>query len=240
MANKRIIKGGKKNIFIRKVKMFFMINFAVLIIGGVFVNTSFYSGKVESVYSSLKEEYGIRKDEAVKADSKEKPEAKEEADEEAPKEAKGVTSRHADSRNREQYVWDYLRNSGYSKVQTSAIIGNLYQESGLDPEKVEYGTKEGIGIVQWSFGRKAQLMEFAKSKGKEWVDLDVQLEFLVSELKGGKQFFGTYKSTFENPYSVSEATEAYCFGFERPNRAKANLANRQKQAWATYYRNEGR
>lgn len=116
------------------------------------------------------------------------------------------------------------------------LFGNLYQESGLDPKKVEYGTKEGIGIVQWSFGRKQQLKDFCSSKGCDWTDLECQLQFLVKELKSG-QFYQPYKAIFDNPYSINEATEAYCYGFERPNKAKANMKYRKDMAWKTYYRN---
>ena len=94
-------------------------------------------------------------------------------------------------------------------------------------------------MVQWSFGRKQNLINYASSKGKDWTDLESQLEFLVSELDS-KQFYQPYKDTFENPYSVSEATEAFCFGFERPNKAKANLSFRQEKAWEAYYRNVSR
>ena len=143
-----------------------------------------------------------------------------------------------DNRTIEEVVWDYLKAAGYSDIQTAAIIGNLYQESGLNPARIE-SNGEGIGLVQWSFGRKQSLINYASSKGKDWTDLESQLEFLVSELDS-KQFYQQYKDTFMNPYSVSEATEAFCFGFERPNKAKANLDFRVEKAWEAYYRNVSR
>ncbi len=125
------------------------------------------------------------------------------------------------------------------KCKLLVLYGNMYQESGLNP-----GSREsngiGLGLVQWSYGRRNQLEEFAAIKGKEATDLYVQLEFLVKELKAGRQLSGTYASMFANPYSVDEATEAFCWGFERPSAAHANMANRKKQAWAAYYRNVDR
>ena len=143
-----------------------------------------------------------------------------------------------DNRTTEEVVWDYLKAAGYSDIQVAGIIGNLYQESGLNPARVE-SNGEGIGLVQWSFGRKQSLINYASSKGVDWSDLETQLEFLVSELDS-KQFYQPYKDTFMNPYSVSEATEAFCFGFERPNKEKANLSFRQEKAWEAYYRNVSR
>ena len=66
------------------------------------------------------------------------------------------------------------------------------------------------------------------------------MEFLVKELKSGKQLYGTYADQFNNPYSVDDATEAFCWGFERPNKNYANMANRKAKAWEAYYRNVNR
>ncbi|MEX1541557.1 phage tail tip lysozyme, partial [Enterococcus sp. C62] len=41
----------------------------------------------------------------------------------------------------------------------------------------------GHGIAQWTAGRTTNLMNFAKSKGKDWSDLGLQIEFLIHELE---------------------------------------------------------
>lgn len=214
------------------VKKTILVGGLVFFLGGVFVNSSFVKEQQELVYADLKERYEIGTEAKEEVEATPEVEATQEAD------TTEAEVEITDNRTTEEVVWDYLKAAGYSDIQTAAIIGNIYQESGLNPARVE-SNGEGIGLVQWSFGRKQSLINYASSKGKDWSDLESQLEFLVSELDS-KQFYQPYKDTFMNPYSVSEATEAFCFGFERPNKEKANLSFRQEKAWEAYYRNVSR
>ena len=225
----------KKRLRLKKrVKRILVGGVLIFFLGGVFINSSFVKEQQELVYAGLKEKYEIG--EQAKNVEETTPEV--EATQEANTTEETVEITKEDNRTTEEVVWDYLKAAGYSDIQTAAIIGNLYQESGLNPARVE-SNGEGIGLVQWSFGRKQNLINYASSKGVDWSDLETQLEFLVSELDS-KQFYNPYKDTFMNPYSVSEATEAFCFGFERPNKAKANLDFRVEKAWEAYYRNVSR
>ncbi len=210
----------------------------VFLVGGVVVNSSHVTNKDQEMYSSLKEKYNVEVVTSPKVEE-ESIDSSEQIEEKVAKTEIGEAVKIQDNRSVENIIWDYLKNAGYSDIQAAGIIGNLYQESGLKSDKIEYGTKEGIGIVQWSFGRKQQLKNYCSSKGKEWTDLNCQLDFLVKELKSA-QFYQPYLSKFQNPYSVNEATEAFCFGFERPNRVKANLEYRKQMAWKTYYNNVNR
>lgn len=215
-----------------------LVAITIFFMGGLIYNSFFVSGKQDESYASLKEKYNI----GTTKESTEEPvitEAKEPESKVDVKEEDKTSKTKKENRTRENIIWDYLKSAGYSDIQTAAIIGNLYQESGLDPAKVEYKTKEGIGLVQWSFGRKQKLIDYASSKGVEWTDLNAQLEFLVKELKSS-QFYQPHKGTFNNPYSINEATEAYCWGFERPNADYANMQYRKDMAWAAYYRNVDR
>lgn len=229
-----------------KARKLMILSLIIFLLGGVFLNSAFISEQKDIVYASMKEKYQLSsdiatKEEEVKENTEEiAVEEKEETKKEEKREVAQTTSRSGskENRTREQIVWDYLRASGYTEIQTAAIIGNLYQESGLNPSRIE-SNGEGIGLVQWSFGRKQQLKDFAKSKGTEWTDLNTQLEFLVKELNGS-QFYEPHKSTFKNPYSVTEATEAFCWGFERPNKKYANVDYRVDKAWDAYYNNTGR
>lgn len=227
MKKKLRLRGWVKKTILMGVLIFFL--------GGVFVNSSFVKEQQELVYAGLKEKYEIGTEAKNVVEDAPEIEVQQEADTTEDTEAKVEVT---DNRTTEEVVWDYLKAAGYSDIQVAGIIGNLYQESGLNPARVE-SNGEGIGLGQWSFGRKQSLINYASSKGKDWSDLESQLEFLVSELDS-KQFYQPYKDTFEKPYSVDEATEAFCFGFERPNKAKANLSFRQQKAWEAYYRNVSR
>lgn len=221
-----------------KAKKMLIIAFILFLAFGFFMNSSFMNAKKNEVYGMLKEEYGLSSD----TDTKEEIEQQEiESTEEVAQTDVKVTSRGSsnEKRSNENIVWDYLIEQGYSAIQVAGIIGNMYQESGVNPAREETNGI-GYGLVQWSFGRRQQLEAFAESKGKSASDIYVQLEFLVKELKEGKQFYGTYAEQFANPYSVDQATEAFCWGFERPHKDHANMANRKKQAWAAYYRNVDR
>lgn len=224
MKKKLRLKKRVKRILVGGVLIFFL--------GGVFINSSFVKEQQELVYASLKDKYEIG------TEAKEEVEATPEVEVQQEANTTEAEVEVTDNRTTEEVVWDYLKAAGYSDIQVAGIIGNLYQESGLNPARVE-SNGEGIGLVQWSFGRKQNLINYASSKGVDWSDLETQLEFLVSELDS-KQFYQPYKDTFMNPYSVSEATEAFCFGFERPNKEKANLSFRQEKAWEAYYRNVSR
>ena len=140
----------------------------------------------------------------------------------------------------EEKVWWALINAGYSKEAAAGVMGNIEAESGFDPGGVE-SNGEGIGLCQWSFGRKSQLKSYAASKGKEWSDVDVQVQFLIGELTpgGGADGFASYglvtyngysPSDWENATSPESAAEAFCWSFERPGiphmeRRKASARN---------------
>ena len=221
-----------------KAKKMLIIAFILFLAFGFFMNSSFMNAKKNEVYGMLNEEYGLSSD----TDTKEEIEQQEiESTEEVAQTDVKVTSRGSsnEKRSNENIVWDYLIEQGYSAIQVAGIIGNMYQESGVNPAREETNGI-GYGLVQWSFGRRQQLEAFAESKGKPVSDIYVQLEFLVKELKSGKQLYGTYADQFNNPYSVDDATEAFCWRFERPNKNYANMANRKAKAWEAYYRNVNR
>lgn len=118
----------------------------------------------------------------------------------------------------------YLREKGVNDVQIAAICGNIFGESGYNPESVEYdengNEKEGHGLCQWSYDRKNQLYKYAASKEKDWKDINVQLDFLWAELKreGDATSYTNRQlnwSQFEDVSDVEEATKFFEKQFER-------------------------
>ncbi|MGI8416375.1 MAG: phage tail tip lysozyme [Nakamurella sp.] len=55
-------------------------------------------------------------------------------------------------RANEKTAFDYFVAKGLTKKQAAGIIGNLDQESGMDPTIKQYGGGPGRGIAQWSVG----------------------------------------------------------------------------------------
>lgn len=102
----------------------------------------------------------------------------------------------------EQICWNYYRSVGFTEEQTAGLLGNIYTESSF---KTTATNGSHWGIHQWGGGRYAALQKLAATKGKAWTDLEVQLEFAVSELNGA------YKSSLNSAgwnKSGLSATEA--------------------------------
>lgn len=85
-------------------------------------------------------------------------------------------------------VYGFLTGKGYSPGAAAGIMGNLFAESGMDPTRRQGGGGPAAGIAQWEnanaqAGRWKDMANYAASKGKDWTDLESQLEFLVQELE---------------------------------------------------------
>lgn len=126
-------------------------------------------------------------------------------------------------RAKKDYAYQFYLNRGLTPKDSAAIVGNLYAESGLDTTvKGAADQKGSVGVGQWHSERKKGLYDFAKSQGKNWSDLDVQLDYVLKE---GQT---TYKNAFDkmrNAKTVEEATMAFMNEYERP----AEWA--KKQSW---------
>ncbi|MCD7825880.1 MAG: phage tail tip lysozyme [Clostridiaceae bacterium] len=79
-------------------------------------------------------------------------------------------------------IWLYLQEYGLSDITTAALIGNLYQESSLNPRSGE--NERHVGLVQWSNpGRWTSLVNQARSEKRDKWDMEMQLDFMMSELQ---------------------------------------------------------
>ena len=100
-------------------------------------------------------------------------------------------------------IWNFLKSKGLSSCGAAGLMGNLYAESGLNPQNLQnsyekklghtdasytaavdngsYGNfardGAGYGLAQWTYHtRKAALLEYAKAAGKSIGDLGVPYE----------------------------------------------------------------
>lgn len=135
-------------------------------------------------------------------------------------------------------IWDFLiLECQATKKGAAAVLGNLHQESGLRPEAVE-GNGEGHGIVQWSFGRKTGLMNFARSQGKSWSNLEVQLQYMKKELNGS---YKTSLDVIQSATLIADATYKFHRLYEGSNDTEAMIkANRIDVAFKYYRALKGR
>jgi len=141
-----------------------------------------------------------------------------------------------------QKIWDRLTVAGLTPAGAAGLMGNLYAESGLDPENLQNtyegklgftdagytvavdngtyayanfaGDCAGYGIAQWTHpGRKANLYVFAEDADKSIGDLDMQVDFLLWELQ---RLFPAVLEKLRTTGSVREASDCVLLKFERP------------------------
>jgi len=85
-----------------------------------------------------------------------------------------------------KYAIDFLiKNGGYTLAQAAGIVGNLQVESGLNTsiEGDKNLETSSFGIAQWRESRLDNLKIFAEKNNKSITDLDIQLWFIIHELK---------------------------------------------------------
>ena len=156
----------------------------------------------------------------------------------------------------EDKVWWALRDAGFSMEATAGVMGNIKGESNFTANSIEIGytyeqvmtmPNKGLGMVGWTYPneRKANLVKFAKNRGKEWYDEDIQVLYLVAELTGDSSYadgyslqgmisdnpgHGTTVAGWKNAKTPEDAAYQYCWCFERPY-----AWDSRRQTWAREY-----
>ena len=110
--------------------------------------------------------------------------------------------------------------TGYSIYVVSALAGNAYRESTINPQLQQVGGT-AYGIFQWDGNRKTAFLEWCSSKGYSVIDASPQLEYLIVE----DDWQGTFAeisslTEFLNSTStdIDSLTEAFCTCWERPGK----------------------
>lgn len=152
---------------------------------------------------------------------------------------------------RQDHVYERLTEDyNMPPLQAVAIIANLTAESGLDP-LAEGDSGQSVGIQQWKGERRKKLEAAARKNGDFLPSLDDQIDFLMSEYKGGgfqfrdqgrnlyvdgkvnNSIFDYYqysKGEFDNADNLWDATIAWNQGVGRPNKKFAANEKRFKIA----------
>ena len=90
--------------------------------------------------------------------------------------------------NSEQTAFNFFVSKGLTKIQAAGVIGNLMQESSVNPAAVEFGGGPGRGIAQWSVGGRwdtshnDNVTSYASQHGLSRGALNTQLSFIWYEL----------------------------------------------------------
>jgi hypothetical protein len=111
---------------------------------------------------------------------------------------------------------DYFVANGLTAFQAAGIVGNLDQESGVDPTAVQAGGP-GRGIAQWSVGGRwdtdanDNAVAFASQRGQSVWSLQLQLDFIWYELTTVP---GYGLAALRTATNVTDATVAFERDFE--------------------------
>ena len=160
----------------------------------------------------------------------------------------------------EKQIWDFLIAEGFNDFGVAGLMGNLLAESGLRPNNMEdqYQSKlgynddsytravdngtytnfvkdaVGYGLAQWTYWtRKQNLLNFARQNNKSIGDLNMQLCFLVKELK--EMYTNSVYNVLRKATSVLEASNAVLLNFERPANMSASVQATRARYGQTYY-----
>lgn len=159
----------------------------------------------------------------------------------------------------EEKIWNYLKIHNLTDAGVAGLMGNLFAESGLKStnlqnnyekklgytdatytKSVDNGTytnfvrdSAGYGLAQWThWSRKEALLNFAKQNKSSIGDIDMQLAYLVQELKAS---YKTVWNTLSTTTSVKEASDIVLVKFERPADQSDTAKNRRYQYSMKYY-----
>ena len=111
-------------------------------------------------------------------------------------------------------AYGLLRAKGYNHQTSSALIGNMIQESGAGLNTSAVGDNgNAFGIAQWNGPRRRAYLAYAKQRGADPADLNSQIDFLDHEMKTSEA--GAAKRITEAP-DLQSATLAASKHFWRP------------------------
>lgn len=159
----------------------------------------------------------------------------------------------------EETIWQYLVNSGMTKAGASGMMGNMYHESLLNSRNLEtiYESKlkftddsytkavdsgvysgfgsdwAGYGLCQWTYpDRKKKLLAYARNLNVSIGDLNMQLSFLINELKESYQ---KVWSTLIATNDVKTASDTVMVSFENPRDKSDTAKNKRYLKSYSYY-----
>lgn len=159
----------------------------------------------------------------------------------------------------EEKIWNYLLGIIKNPYGVAGLMGNLYAESALNPKNLQNSYEKslgmnddtyttsvdngsypnfvrdsaGYGLAQWTFwSRKQNLLNYATSHKKSIGDLEMQLEFLVSELISG---YSAVLSTLKSAKTVLEASNSVLLKYERPTNQSSSVQSKRASYGQNYY-----
>ncbi|WP_172746173.1 phage tail tip lysozyme [Neorhizobium sp. T7_12] len=115
------------------------------------------------------------------------------------------------------YAFKYYQDKYKLKPhQAAGIVGNLFQESTMNPMARNPGDghdgSDSIGQGQWNGDRAKALKSFAAERGTDFTDRDTQLDFVMHEMQGPEKYSYDRLMSAQNEHDAAAAM----IGYERP------------------------
>jgi hypothetical protein len=159
----------------------------------------------------------------------------------------------------EEKIWNFLKGKGLNNFGAAGLMGNLFAESGLNPQNlqntfekklghtdasytaaVDGGTytnfvhdSAGYGLAQWTYwSRKQNMLAYHKAAGTSIGDLETQLNFLIKELS---ESYWSVFSVLKTATSVRTASNSVLLNFERPADTGSAVQAKRAGYGQTYY-----
>lgn len=128
---------------------------------------------------------------------------------------------------------DFLMKQGFTANQAYGIVGNLIQESQLDPTTVNASGHKGI--AQWDAWRWSQLEKFASDNNSDPWAYETQLAYLVREIQT------TYHDQWQQVLAkaVNQTPEEYAHYFDKLIEVSGGGETRERQQYARELANTG-
>ena len=158
----------------------------------------------------------------------------------------------------ERTIWNFLRCKGMSPAGAAGLMGNLYAESGLNPQNLQNSYEKrlgftdtaytaavdsgaysnfvhdsaGYGLAQWTYwSRKEALLAYVKAAGASVGELETQLGFLRKELA---ESYPAVLAALKSAKSVREASDVVLTKYERPADQSENVKIKRAGYGQTY------
>lgn len=156
--------------------------------------------------------------------------------------------------NNEILIWNFFKSNNFSDYGIASIMGNLYAESGLNPlnlqnyfnSQLNYSDKEytfavdnniytnfvydcaGYGLAQWTFwSKKQELLNYAKKNNSSIGNLNLQLNFLLQDLKNN---YTNLYNQLKIIKDIELGSNLFLIEYERP----ADQSNSAKEKRISY------
>lgn len=151
-------------------------------------------------------------------------------------------------------IWNWWRNRGYSRESCAALLGNMQQESTINPAISERGYTfvdivtfaHGYGLIQWT--PCSQYYSLMRQQGLDIAQPVDQLSWLNYECQPGRGYY-FYNSNYtyrywnwtefvyaSNPNDIDDLTVNFMWSRERPAYDTAGINARKENAryWYTF------